>query len=134
MSRTLSIVKYIDFINYYVFFYGLSISIALQGKLNFLYYYYFLQSIYQFTNFFYLCITRDWLDLISAYLHNFLLTIVHTFLTNYRILRILRMYDVLRIHITNMVRAISLRSIELNFSCFDSFLILINIRSRFGER
>ena len=85
-------------------------------------------------NFFYLHITCDWVDSISAYIHNFLLTIVHMFLTNYHIIRILRMYNVLQIHITNMVRAISLQSIEFLFSYFDSFLILINIWSQFGEQ
>ena len=39
------------------------------------------------------------------------------------------MYNVLQIHITNMVCAISLRSIKLHFSYFDSFLILFNIQS-----
>ena len=39
------------------------------------------------------------------------------------------MYNVLRIHITNMVCGISLRTIDFHFSYFDSFLILIDIRS-----
>ena len=74
------------------------------------------EAIHLLIDFFYLRIMRDWLNLISAYVHNFLLKIAYMFLTNYRMLRILHMYNVLRIHITNMVHAISLQLIEFHFS------------------
>ena len=43
------------------------------------------------------------------------------------------MCDVLQIHITNMVHASSLWSIDFHFFYFASFLILIDIWSQFGE-
>ena len=86
LSRTLLIVKYVDFINILSFATVYSYLLHLKVILILFTTLIFLHLTYLCTNyFFYLCITRDWLDSISAYLHDFLLTIAHSFLTINRI-------------------------------------------------